>query len=319
MKIAIIGAGAAGSVFASFLKKGGNDEIWLVDLNEAHMDKIRKDGLVMQGPNGDELIKGFHTTTSAAEVGLCDAIILVVKATQTGSAMIGAKSCMDSNTVVVTLQNGLGNELALEKYVPANRIAYGCGRIATALPAPGICMGRPAADITNMVLGAYEHSDETERICKHLVEVFAAGGLTPEYYDDVRPLIWKKAASNSGFNTVGAILGLTIKQIYDDADGFELVKRIFNEAGQVAKALGISDNLYDSLMHDVTSTVKSYGDSYPSMAQDVLMHQRQTEVMSLTGAIALYGDKVGIETPTCDVLSHVIKAIQANYDVRYKA
>jgi ketopantoate reductase len=45
MKIAMIGSGAAGSVFAGYLRKGGAEDIWLVDLYKAHMDKIAKDGL----------------------------------------------------------------------------------------------------------------------------------------------------------------------------------------------------------------------------------------------------------------------------------
>jgi len=39
MKIAMIGSGAAGSVFATYLKKGGAD-MYLVDKYKAHMDKI---------------------------------------------------------------------------------------------------------------------------------------------------------------------------------------------------------------------------------------------------------------------------------------
>lgn len=50
MKIAMIGSGAAGSVFASYLKKGGAEEVWLVDPNKAHMDKVAKDGMIFRNP-----------------------------------------------------------------------------------------------------------------------------------------------------------------------------------------------------------------------------------------------------------------------------
>lgn len=52
------------------------------------------------------------------------------------------------------------------------------------------------------------------------------------------------------------------------------------------------------------------------MAQDAQAH-RQTEVDSLTGAISMFGRKVGIPTPTCDILTKEIKAIQANYERQY--
>ena len=53
------------------------------------------------------------------------------------------------------------------------------------------------------------------------------------------------------------------------------------------------------------------------MAQDMLFNDRQTEVTALTGAISDYGKKVGVPTPTCDTLTQVVKAIEANYDKQY--
>ncbi len=51
MKLAIIGAGAAGSVFACYLKKGGADDITLVDLNQEHMEKVAADGMDFSNPD----------------------------------------------------------------------------------------------------------------------------------------------------------------------------------------------------------------------------------------------------------------------------
>ena len=64
MKIAMIGSGAAGSVFAAYLRKGGA-ELWLVDKYKAHMDKIAADGLVFRTPEGEEVLTGFHTSATA--------------------------------------------------------------------------------------------------------------------------------------------------------------------------------------------------------------------------------------------------------------
>ena len=137
----------------------------------------------------------------------------------------------------------------------------------------------------------------------------------PGFYDDVRERIWKKATSNSGFNTVCAVLRLKIKEVYDDPEGVSLVWSVWKEASDVAEALGIP-GIWEYMHEEMPRIVKGLGDYYPSMAQDAQAH-RQTEVDSLTGAISMFGRKVGIPTPTCDILTKEIKAIQANYERQY--
>lgn len=186
------------------------------------------------------------------------------------------------------------------------------------LTAPGQCDSRPAQGIVNMYLGPVYGGSIAAEGCKYIVDCFAKGGLNPEYLDDVRPALWKKAASNSGFNTVCGVLGLTMKQVYEDENALAMVKQILKEASDCAKALGIADDLYTGLVSDIPKTVASYGDYYPSLAQDMLIYKRQTEVNTLSGAISRFGKIAGVATPTCDVLSQAVRAVQANYDKRYK-
>ena len=138
MKIAMIGSGAAGSVFASYLRKGGAEEVWLVDPNKAHMDKVARDGMIFRNPDGEFHVTGFKTAYSAEEVGVADIVILMVKATITELALKGAMCCVGPETVVATLQNGLGNEEVVKKLVPEDRVMYGCGNMGTELPEPGV-------------------------------------------------------------------------------------------------------------------------------------------------------------------------------------
>ncbi len=315
MKIAMIGSGAAGSVFASYLRKGGAEEVWLVDPNKAHMDKVARDGMIFRNPDGEFHVTGFKSAYSVEEVGVADIVILMVKATITELALEGAMCCVGPETVVATLQNGLGNEEVVKKLVPEDRVMYGCGNMGTELPEPGVCVAKPSAGTENMYFGACVKNELTDRAGKYLEEKFAAGGLLPHFYEDVRPKVWRKATSNSGFNTVCAVLRLKIKEVYDDPEGVELVWSVWREASDVAAALGIP-GIWEYMQEEMPRIVKGLGDYYPSMAQDTQAH-RQTEVDSLTGAISMFGRKVGIPTPTCDILTREIKAIQANYERQY--
>ncbi len=196
MKIAMIGSGAAGSVFASYLKKGGAEEVWLVDPNKAHMDKVAKDGMIFRNPDGEFHVTGFKTAYSAEEVGVADIVIIMVKATITELALKGAMCCVGPETVVVTLQNGLGNEEVVKKLIPEERVMFGCGNMGTELPEPGTCVAKPSAGTENMYFGPCVKNELTDKVGKYLEEKFAAGGLLPHFYDDVRPKVWRKATSN---------------------------------------------------------------------------------------------------------------------------
>lgn len=147
---------------------------------------------------------------------------------------------------------------------------------------------------------------------------FAAGGLEPEFCEDVRPYVWKKSANNMGFNSVCAVLGLKIKEVAADEYGMKLVDNVLREVSAVAKAKGVFEDLYPVLMKEVPNTIKNLGDYYPSMAQDVVLYHRQSEVDFMVGRISMYGKDCGVPTPTCDALSTIIHALQNNYDLRYK-
>ena len=316
MKIAILGSGAAGSVFAAFLKRGGADDITLIDMYKAHMDAIAENGLTMTTPQlGTFTQSGFKTAYTADGLPVMDILIIMVKANQTETALSGASSCIGENTVVVTLQNGLGNEIAIQKFVSSDRIIMGCGNMGTELPEPGHCIGRPHEG-TNMFFGPVEKSELTEKVGRFLEECFRSGGLCPLFTDEIRTYIWQKATSNSGNNTVCAITRLKIKETNADPYAFALTVGIWKEAAAVAEAMGIH-GIWEYMEADAPKVVASFGDYYPSMAQDMLIHHRQTEVDSLTGAIAYYGKQVGVPTPYCDVLTLVVKAIQGNYDKQY--
>ena len=313
MKIAMIGSGAAGSVFAAYLKLGGA-ELWLVDRYKAHMDKIAADGLEFRELGVTRLLTGFHTAESAADIGVMDVVILMVKATQTDGIMPSVMPCIGGNTVVVSLQNGIGNDLTLSKYVGAERILYGFGRIGTELPAPGVCVGKPESGVI-MRFGPAEESELSRGVGLELERIFNAGGCCTRYEQNVKPFVWKKAVANSGYNAAAAVLGLKVGPVLADPAGTELVKSLWAEGCAVAKAAGAGD-LWPEFVEELEALRHGFGDYYPSMAQDVLLFKRQTEIMYLNGAIAEYGRRFGIPTPVTTAMTQIISCIQANYAKR---
>jgi len=316
MKIAMIGAGAAGSVFASYLKMGGA-ELWLVDRYQAHMDKVAADGMTFRTPSCEFHLGGFHTAASAETIGKMDIVILMVKATQTDAVMPSLLPAIGGDTVVVSLQNGLGNEDVLARYLPKSRILYGFGTIGTELPEPAVCVSKPESGII-MRFGAAEKSKLSDEAGKYLEFTFNNGGCCASFEEDVRPYVWKKAISNSGYNTVSAVSRLKVGPLLADENGREIVREVWKEGCEVAKAAGVRD-LWPEMEEELPRLAEGFATYYPSMAQDVLIHQRPTEIALLNGKIVEYGQKYGVPTPANSLLTRLVSCMQANYAETYRA
>ena len=235
MKIAMIGSGAAGSVFAAYLRRGGA-ELCLVDRYRAHMDACRERGLVFVTPEGEERLTGFRTAASARELEPQDLVILLVKATQTEALIEDLRYCVGEETVIVSLQNGLGNDELLSRYFPPERILYGFGTIGTELPEPGKCVSKPESGVL-MRFGAVKKSPLSERAGRALERCFCDGGCETVFEADIRPYVWKKAISNSGYNTLSALLRLKVGDFLSADSGVELIRAVWAEGCAVCKAV----------------------------------------------------------------------------------
>ena len=168
-----------------------------------------------------------------------------------------------------------------------------------------------------MHFGASKKSPLNDRVGMYLQETFIRGGCEARYEENIKPFIWKKAISNSGYNTLSAITRIKVGPEIADPFGRDLILQVWKEGCEVAKADGAGD-LWPELQAELPRLAEGFATYYPSMAQDVLIHQRQTEISVLNGAIVKYGEKYGIPTPVNSVLTAVISCIQNNYDAQYK-
>lgn len=151
MKIAVLGAGAMGSLIGAFLKKSGED-VLLVDPYEEHMKKIRMEGLTLH-LNGNVETICMDTVTSPDGQQAVDLLIVLVKGIYTDSALAGAKDMIGSHTYLLTLQNGLGNSEVLKKYAKETHILKGVMKIASRMEAPGEIASKTMAGVPALFLG----------------------------------------------------------------------------------------------------------------------------------------------------------------------
>ena len=111
MKTAILGAGAMGSVFASYLAES-KDEVVLIDIAEPVVDSISSRGLIIRDKAGNEKTFRIAATAEPSNVGAVDLLIVFVKCYHTEAAVRSALPLLGDNSIVLSLQNGWGNASA---------------------------------------------------------------------------------------------------------------------------------------------------------------------------------------------------------------
>ena len=136
MKIAIIGCGAMGSVYAALLADSGND-VWAIDTWEEHISAIKSNGLRVEGASGDRTVS-MNATTNASDAGECDLIIVATKASGVAAAAVAAKSIAGPNSIILTIQNGLGAAERIAESIDTNQVMIGVvGGFGASMKAPG--------------------------------------------------------------------------------------------------------------------------------------------------------------------------------------
>ena len=123
MKVAVVGAGAMGSLFGAMLAEAGN-EVWLHDVWHEHVQAINQNGLQIEREGKTRTVK-IKATTDPQQIGRAELVIIFVKSSRTNLAAQTAQAIAGSDGSVMTLQNGMGNADVIAEFIEAERIVAG--------------------------------------------------------------------------------------------------------------------------------------------------------------------------------------------------
>ena len=210
MRIAIVGAGAMGSVYAGLLGRAGN-EVWAVDPWLEHVEAIRERGLRVEGASGDRLVR-VHATSDPSDVGTVDLVVIATKAMDVRGAAESAGALLGRETVVLPIQNGLGSADAVADVLGADRVVLG---VAEGFGASVVAPGHVHHHGRGLVRLGERSGPVTPRV-EQIADVWRGAGLAVRTYDDVDRLVWEKLVCNVAFSGPCTLLGATIGQVLDD-------------------------------------------------------------------------------------------------------
>lgn len=299
MKIAILGAGAIGSLFGALLWESGEDVVLIG--RKRHVDAIKSRGLKVSGISGERIVKPKAVTTTQ-EVGKVDLIIISVKSYDTEQAAKDALNMIHHNTVVLTIQNGLGNieklcEIIGEKHVVGGVTMQGStlvkpGEIYHAGKGPTI-IGELNGEITNRI--------------KRIAETFNKAKIETQITQNIWGVLWDKLIINVGINALTAITRMKNGELLKIPEIRDIMIEAVKEAVNVAKALNIKLEIEDHV-RKVIEVAEATANNKSSMLQDIEKGKR-TEIDYINGAIVKLGKKLKIKTPVNKTLTAIVKAI----------
>ena len=113
-----------GSLYAAFFAQAGY-ETWAIDVWSEHVETINEKGLLIEGASGNRLVKGVQAATSVAEAAICDIYIIATKSLGVEAAAKAVSFVMPPDALVLSIQNGLGTEEKITKYVPKKNVSIG--------------------------------------------------------------------------------------------------------------------------------------------------------------------------------------------------
>lgn len=300
MKVAIVGTGAMGSVYAGLLAAAGH-EVWAIDAWRDHVEAMRSKGLRLEGISGDRTVK-VHATTNAAEAGPCDLVILATKAMHVDAAARTIPPLLKAETPVLSIQNGLGGPDTAAAVLGRERILVGVvGGFGASMRGPGHAHHNGMELVR---LGEFD-GPITERLRK-VEALWSGAGFRVKLFDDIDQLVWEKLLCNCAYSGLCGITELTIGDIMADPDLSKLSAACATEGFQVARKKGIKLGFDDPVAY-----VRDFGSKIPKARPSVLldlMARRKSEIDVINGSIPRVGAAVGVDAPVNDTVTRLVRA-----------
>lgn len=303
MNISILGAGAMGSLFGGLLAESGQ-QVTLLDINDRHLEAIRRQGLRLETDSGDRRVGRLSACRPEQVTGQPDLLLVFTKAQHTEQALRGIAGHIGEHSLVLTLQNGLGNAEALCRHIAPQRVLIGMTTWPADMAGPGHVRSHGQGVVRILALQGGERED-----CAAVAAVLEAAGLDCTVDPHVWTAIWEKVAFNAALNSLCAVTGCTVGQLDGAPQGQALARAIVLEVLGVAQAMGVTTDAQHCL-DTVAYAIAHHRTHRPSMLQDVLAG-RPTEIGAINGEVLARARQAGLAVPHTETLLGLLRLIEA--------
>ena len=311
MKIAIIGPGALGTLLAASLKTKSNPktpfDLWLLDYKPERAKLLNEQGLILE--KNDQLLScKINATADPKEIGPTDIIILCVKYPDVAAGLQQAAKLAHSDSLLVTLQNGIGHLELLKTGKGSPAIILGITALGANLVSPGHVRyaGSGLTRIGFLKSASFARSLLLAQVCNLLND----SGMETAIVDNILDYVWTKLLINVGINALTAIHRCSNGELLETDDTLNTLTAAVKEGEAVARAMGIQ--VPNDPLAMTVDVCKKTARNLSSMLQDI-NNKKPTEIDSINGEIVAAGKKFGIPVPVNEELVQRIKEIEKSY------
>lgn len=326
MRFTIIGAGAIGGVIAGYLAYQGNN-VTVVDINQEHIDAINKKGLTIETAQNQEPIVvrmdaiTFDQLTKTANN--LDVVILAVKSQHTEHVMNQIKHLVGGNTVVISMQNGL-NEQIIANIIGKERTIGSFVNLFADYIEPGLIQ---YGGVGSLYIGELDGAS-TNRILDIQNRLKAWGNV--QVTSNIFGYLWSKLAYGA-ILTATATVDETMEHLIADHQNRELFVEIGTEVLQVAEQLNIQAEAFDDwdpaivctpnkerdwdVIHaqfdQLVKRLQTYKKKKSGIWRDLAVHKRKTEVSEQLEPVIEKGEQLKLALPLNRKLLEMIRELES--------
>jgi 2-dehydropantoate 2-reductase len=299
-----MGIGAMGCLLGAYL--GGDHDLTMVGHWPEQVATIRGSGLWLEHPGGRRTHHRPRITDQPAEVGPVDLALVVVKSRQTSDAAQALVQILRPDSLAITLQNGLNNQVTLRATLGDERVALGVtSEGATVL---GVGQVRHAGHgPTHFGRDATLGEPQRARI-PEVAALFNQAGFEAYVVDDTDSLVWGKLAINAAINPLTALLRVPNGFLVEHEELVDVMAQAAGEVAAVAEAQGIPLPYPDAAEQAVV-VARATAANRSSMLQDVA-RGALTEIEAICGQVARIGHAHGVATPLNGRLCRLVGEIE---------
>jgi 2-dehydropantoate 2-reductase len=300
-RIAVVGAGAIGGYYGAKLAYFGRDVHFLM---RSDLPEVRRFGIRVRAKHENIRVAKVKAYAATAEIGPCDLVLIAVKTTSNADLLQLLPPLLHERTMLLTLQNGLGNEEFLAKHFGAERVMGGLCFVCLNRVAPGVI---EHYDVGRLGLGEFNgyplprtHDVSWE---------FKRSGVVCSVTESLMYERWRKLVWNIPFNGLAVTAsGLDTAAILADDRLYGEVLALMDEVIAAANRCGYALPTAEALAQiKRTHTLGAYK---PSTLID-FEAGRPLEIEAIWGEPLRAGTAAGAEMPKLAALYEQLRALDA--------
>ena len=301
LRIAVVGAGAIGSFYGGKLAVGGRDVHFLV---RGGFDQVKQFGIRIRGRKENFHVKNAQVYQTSTEIGPCELVLIALKATNNEAMLELVPPLLHRDTILLTLQNGLGNEEFLAHHFGAERVMGGLCFICLNRISPGLI---EHLDHGHLNLG--ELAGVARERTRDLARQFIECGVECRVVDNLMEEHWHKLVWNIPFNGLSITAGrITTADILGDPDLRSTAIALMNEVVVGAKSCGY--NLPMDVVLEQIKRTETMGAYKPSTLLD-FEAGRALEIEAIWGEALRRAQANGAAMPRLEKLYWQLKTLDA--------